>query len=161
MTVTAVPQIYDGVTVTIDVQGTDAVQAVIDGFKLQGLSLDTTSSPPVSKVSYREYALSAGTITIDLTAILDQVGVAQDCTGLKVQKVHAINPEANSQIAIAAGASNGYSLGGTITIPGSAEGDCHVVFYLPEALADISASAKSLTITGTGSQTFSLGFDIG
>ena len=135
-----------------------------DGFNLANVRLSSTSTPAVTKSSYKEYALIAGALTIDLTALTDAVGAALDGTGLKVQTVIIVNPAGNAAINIAPGASNPYPLLGTgndITIPAHATQLTVIGMYLPDGTPDVSGSVKTLDITGTGTQTFKLGITLG
>lgn len=118
-------------------------------------TLTAASAPPVTKHATFEQALTAGTATIDLTALPGRtVDETIDGTGLKVQllRVRAKSTNANV-ISIAKGASNGYGLdaGGAawdVTLsPGQ-----RARFDLDDAAPDVAAGAKDLDLAGTGAQ---------
>jgi hypothetical protein len=124
--------------------------------KHSGLDKSTTyngaSSVPVTKVATFAQALTAGAATIDLRALVGTNGGAVDGNGLKVQiaKFRAKADNANP-ITISEGASNGYELlgnGFTLDLKAGQE----VTLFLNEAAPDISGSAKTIDLAGTGSQ---------
>ena len=125
------------------------------GYNATGLTLNGDSTPPVTKVSAQDYALSSGTKTIDLTALLGVNDLVQDCTGLKLQLLVFINAAGNADMTISGEGADGYSLGAAHVVNGSTIAT-RTIMYLPEALADVSSSVKNLVVTGTGSQTFKL-----
>jgi len=136
----------------------------LSGFNVSGPKLTATSTPPVSVESYQEYALVAGALTINLTAILDSLGVTRDCTGLKLQTLIFINPAGNAAINIAPGASDPYPMFGAandITVPGHATADTAFAFVFPEGCPDVAAAVKTIDFAGTGTQTFKLGIVLG
>jgi hypothetical protein len=133
-------------------------------FNQSGSRWNATSVPPVSMVSYQTYALVTGSKTIDLTAILNFLAVSQNGTGLKVQSVIFVNPAGNATMNIAPGGSNPYPLFGTgndIDVPGNATVNSWIAFGFPEGLPDVASGAKTITVTGTGTQTFNLGIVLG
>lgn len=116
-----------------------------------GATLTTGGSVPVTKVAYFSKALSTGSGTIDLTAVpgTDQT---HDFSGLKVQVAKFENPSTNANsITVTFGASNGYLLAGSawkaILAPGQA-----VMYFGNDATPDVGGSAKTIDISGTGSQ---------
>ena len=130
------------------------------GYNLTGLTLNATSTPPVTVASFQDYALTAGSITIDLTALLGVNDLAQDCTGLKLQMLLFINAAGNADMTISGEGANGYSIGAAHVINGGANA-CRSILYTPEALADVSSTVKNLAVTGTGTQAFKLGLLLG
>lgn len=130
------------------------------GFNLSGVALTASTTPPVAKCSYQDYALAAGTKTIDLTALLGVNGVSQDCSGLKLQFLVFINAAGNADMVISGEGASGYSLGAARTINGGTAAN-YDVMYAPESLPDVSATVKNLVVTGTGSQAFKLGLVLG
>lgn len=119
----------------------------------QSFTLNSGSSPAVSKMAAFELSMTDGAATIDMQALTGALNSVVDGTGLKVQAVKFTNKATNANtITIAEGASNGYELLGgsfTFTLPvgGSA------LFYLPEGTPDIGASTSEIDISGTGTQT--------
>lgn len=158
------PQMNFTATDTYSIDAADDATVAQNGFNLSNVRLNATSTPAVTKSCYKEYALVAGALTIDLTALTDAFGAALDGTGLKVQTVIIVNPAGNASINIAPGASNPYPLLGAandITIPAHASVDTHISMFLPEGCPDVSGTVKTLDITGTGTQTFKLGLTLG
>lgn len=160
MAVTANINLLTNVTETFSVDALVAQSLTHAGYNLTGLTLNATSTPPVTKVSFQDYALVAGTKTIDLTALLGVNDASQDCTGLKLQLLVFINAAANADMVISGEGANGYSLGAAHTINGGTI-ETRSVLYVPEALGDVGAAAKYLVITGTGTQGFKLGLLLG
>lgn len=116
-------------------------------------TLTAATSVPVTKHSAFQKTMSSGAGTIDLTALpgwtADETVVG---TGLKVQLVKLRNLAANANdITVTKGASNGYNLLGSsweFTLkPGQSS-----TFSLDEAAPDIASNAKTIDISGTGSQ---------
>lgn len=159
MSVTANITILSGVTETVTEDAIANQQVSHNGYDLVGLQLPTAAIP-VTTPSFKEYALVAGTLTIDLTALLGLKDAVQNATGLKVQYMVIINPQNNANITVAPGASNGYGMD-TEVVRGSQVSDTYKVIFCAEAFGDVGASAKNITITGTGSQTFKLGLLLG
>lgn len=162
MAVTISPRIDFTAVETLS-SGVDAATDPVvshNGFNLRNVSLNASSTPPVTKTVYREFALSGGSLTIDFTSITGTNGITHDMTGLKLQTVIIKNPAGNASMNIAPGSSNPYAPWGTgndITIPaGSTFG-----FYFADTLADVAAGAKTLDITGTGTEEISIGFVFG
>lgn len=116
------------------------------------LTLNATSTPPATECAYFEQALSSGAATIDLRALTGSNGRAIDLNGLKVQvfKVKAKASNANP-ITVTVGASNGYLLAGSawkvILQPGQ-----EFVFSGNAAAPAVGASAKTIDLSGTGTQ---------
>ncbi len=145
-------------TVTLD----SASDATItqSGFNLSGVRLNSASTPAVTKSAYHDYAFTAGAVTIDLTALADAVNVAFSGTGLKVQTVIIKNPTGNGAITLVPGAANPYNLFGAafkIIIPAGS----WVGAYMPEGTPDVAGGAKNIDVTGTGTETFYIGFTLG
>lgn len=116
------------------------------------LSLNAGTTPPVTKCAYFSKALSSGSATIDLTALTGTNGVSVDGSGLKVQIAKFKNPASNgNNITVTVGASNGYLLAGAawkaILAPGQ-----EITFYGNDATPDIGGSAKTIDLSGAGTQ---------
>lgn len=134
------------------------------GFNVSGTKYYASSTAPVTVASYQTYALVAGAKTIDLTALLDSVDVATDCTGLKLQTLILINPSGNSSLNMAPGASNPYPVLGAandITLPAATSGDQVISLVLPEGCPNVSGTVKTIDFAGTGTESFKLGICLG
>lgn len=114
-------------------------------------TLSTSTTPAVSKVWGDTLVLSSGSVTFDLTA-LDQGNLPNlDFTGLKVQFVKIASPATNTaDLNFDVGVTNGYRLFGDTAageIVLGIGGVC--LFYNPEALPDVGATAKTIDVTST------------
>lgn len=163
MSCTVSPQFIMGVREVIEA-GVDAASSptiVHNGFDLLNKTLKASGGDaPASKISFQTYALVAGAKTIDLTALLGVNDLSQDCTGLKVQQLIFVNPAGNDTLTFSPGASNPYPLFGTgndFDLPAGAT----VAMYVPESLADVSGTVKTIDVAGTGTQSFSVGLVLG
>ena len=136
-------------------QGPDSPSGsiTISGFN-ETVQLTQATTPAVTKGTAFQQALTAGTATIDLTAL---PGLTPDevvnGNGLKVQFVKFQNPSANAnKIVVAKGASNGVQLDGATTwsfplAPGQS------ILVNCDNLSDtIGSTKKTIDLTGTGSQ---------
>lgn len=117
------------------------------------LSLGATSTPTVTEGGYCTQALSSGAATIDLTSISTSRGRSMNFNALKIRTLRLLNPATNANdITIAKGASNGYTgLGSAFSItlkPGQEH-----TFYDGGVGTAVSATVKTLDLTGTGAQT--------
>jgi len=122
-----------------------------DGFNTSK-TLNASSTPAVHKVACFEQALTAGSATIDLTALTGTNGATVDGTGQKVQVFKAKAPATNANpITIGEGAANGYELAGNawkmILQPGQ-----EFLFYGDGDTPAIGAAAKDIDLAGTGAQ---------
>lgn len=136
---------------------TDPADATIT---VNGLNESATytsaTTPPVTKATAFTLTLTAGSGSIDLTALPGATADETiDLTGLKVQMVKLINPDSNANpITVTKGALNGYGLnaaGGAWTEvidPGQSR-----TFFLNDTAPDVAAGARVWDVTGTGSQT--------
>lgn len=123
-----------------------------NGFNTASLSLSGSTTPPVSMVASFQQALSGGAATIDLTNMPGTNGAAVNGTGLKVRAFKFLNPATNANpITIATGASNGYALAGSAFSVTLAPGQ-ETSMYLKDGAPAIGSGAKTLDLTGTGSQ---------
>lgn len=125
----------------------------VDGLSEES-TLSASTTPPVTKHSHGQKALSAGSATIDLTSLPDISGTAGAVTfnGLKVQRAIFENPITNANaITVTVGGSDGYLLGGAawkyILQPGS-----RIHIENVDTAPDVASNAKNIDITGTGSQ---------
>ncbi len=119
-------------------------------------TLSGSTTPPVTKHAIFSKAMTAGAATIDLTALPGQTADETiDLSGLKVQALKFKNKSTNAnKITIAKGASNGYGLNSagdtwSITLdPNQSVGP----FLLDDAAPDVGSGAKTIDISGTGTQ---------
>jgi hypothetical protein len=114
-------------------------------------SLNGTSTPAVTKQASFVQALTAGAATIDLTDLFGTNGASVDGTGLKVQAIRVTNLGA-AALTIEPGASNGYDAFGASSVVVVPAGGT-VMLYAPEGTPDIGPTAKTLDLTGTGTET--------
>lgn len=147
-------------TIALGVDGlTDQVYTgQIDSTNSSGTKTPT-SQVPCTQQWQDTRALAAGTDTFDLTALPFGNLPNKDFTGLKVQFAKFSNPSTNANnITIADGAANGYFIcgdaNGQITLPPGMS--ILLAAVAAEGLPDISATAKNITVTGTGTQTYSV-----
>lgn len=114
--------------------------------------LSGATTPPVTATVNFQQALSTGAATIDLTAVPGANGVSQSLTGLKPRFIKLQNPATNANnITVAKGASNGYTPSGSafsVTIVPGGE----LLMDLGANGLAIGSGAKTLDLTGTGSQ---------
>jgi hypothetical protein len=119
----------------------------------ENITLNGDSSPAASEHAEFQKAMVSGAGTIDLTAMPGKtVNETINGTGLKVQmaKFRALATNANP-ITIVKGASNGYALLGAsmnvTLLPGQSQ-----TLNLDGAAPTIGSGAKTLDISGTGTQ---------
>lgn len=143
----------------LSVDASSSANIIHDGFNSSAITLNGTSTPPLTMVSYQVYTLTAGAATIDLTAVKGVNDVDQDATGLKVQTLIVYNPSSNA-ITISPGASNGYALfgsGNDIEIPPGGR----MQFYFKNSTPDVASGVKEIDLAGTGTDTIQIGFGLG
>ena len=117
------------------------------------VTLNSSSTPPTTKVAAFEQALAAGAATIDLTALTGTNGVSVDGTGLKVQAIKLVNKAANSTaMTLSKGLTNGYDAWGANFEVDVAPG-AEIVMFTNDAGSDIGAANKTLDIAGSGIET--------
>ena len=124
------------------------------GLGQQQLSWSSNSTPNGLDAWSALVAMTAGTVTIDLTS-LTQAGVAGTLnqTGNKLRAVHIIAPSTNSAvIQVASGASNGYTSIGTVSQlkPGDA-----CIKVTSNSIA-VDGTHKTIDVTGTGTDAVEL-----
>jgi hypothetical protein len=149
-------------TLTSNVPAVPAADAVIthSGYNTNQ-TLTSATTPPATQVAYFSQALSSGSATIDLTSLTGANGISIDGSTLKVQVAKFKNPSSNANsIKVDVGATNGYQLSGAgweVTLEPGQE----TTLYLNDASPDIGASAKTLDLTGTGSQALEVSLVLG
>jgi len=116
--------------------------------------LTASTTPPVTKPSYSQPALSGGAYTINLAALSGVNGATVDLTGLKVQAIKIKNNGANV-MSFTEGASNGYALLGASFLFAVQPGQ-EIMILGNDATPDVAAGDRTIDVTGTGSQSFDL-----
>lgn len=130
----------------------DATRKVTHSNFNTAVTLNSGSTPPATKVAAFEVALTAGSGSIDLTALTGTNGEAVDGSGLRVQAIKIRNKSTNANaISIAKGASNGYDgFGANFKITLAVGADAMLLSQ--DAGSDISGTNKIFDLVGTGSQ---------
>lgn len=114
-------------------------------------TLNASSTVPVTKMIWVNQALSGGAKTIDLTALTGTNGATVDFTGLKVQVAKFKNPSGNAAMTVKFGGTNPYNLlGASWTLILLA--DQEITLYLADAAPDVAGGAKTIDLSGTGSE---------
>lgn len=114
--------------------------------------LTASSTPAATKVFEDNLALSAGAYTIDLTSLTGVNGASVTFSGLTVRNILIRNKGAAS-MTFAKGATNGYTGFGSafsLTIPAGGVAS----IYNHTLSSAVGGSAKTIDVTGTGTQTF-------
>lgn len=155
-TVSASPMFSLGVTETINDSGLSNQPVMFGAHEVRPGNLSSTSTPPITVNSQQVYALVAGTLTIDLQAIITLASLTADWTGKKLQAIRITNTSGNAALTVSGEGANGYSLGGAITLSAASGGAVTLCLYAPESLADVASGDRYLVFTGTGTQTFYL-----
>ena len=126
-------------------------------------TLNSGTTPPVSKKSFGTLTLSSGAGTIDLTSLPDQNGTAGAVTfdSLRLATVFLRNKSTNANpITIAKGASNGCtSLGSAFSITLQVGESMELLAQNLAAVVD--STHKTLDVSGTGSQVLEFSFTAG
>lgn len=113
-------------------------------------AINASTTIPATKFSMFTKSMVTGAATIDLTSLVGTNGAAVNATGLKLQVAKFINSSANA-IQIEPGASNGYNIFGASSLFVLAPGQ-EVLFFGNEATPDVGSGAKTIDISGTGTQ---------
>ena len=122
-------------------------------------ALNGGTTPPATVCAFFLGALAAGAKTIDLTALSGTNGATVSGTGLKVQAFRVKNLGANA-MTFTVGASNGYELAGAGWKLILASGQ-YAMIYGNDATPDVAAGAKTIDVSGTGTQTFECSIILG
>lgn len=139
-------------TLTTNVPAASTPTVTHNGYNSSG-SLSGSSGVPATVCAYFLKALSSGTATIDLSALVGTNGATVDLAGLKVQIFKVKNTATNANpITITFGASNPYLLGGSafkwILQPGQ-----EMMLVGNDATPDVGSGSKTIDLAGTGAQT--------
>jgi hypothetical protein len=138
---------------TIAVDGAVNPKITFTDFDESG-TLNAGSTPPAEKCNFAKIALTAGAATIDMTDLVGPGGAPIDFTGLKVQLIRIKNL-GGAAMTFSEGSSNGYELLGnnwSITVPPGGI----MQFFLPDTAPDVGSGAKTIDVSGTGTQEFEL-----
>lgn len=161
---TAQVSINGSVTETLqDAAGAGSATVTSNAFNQGQQQFSPTTTVPVTKYSAKEYTLTAGAATIDLTNLVGtQANV--DGTGLKVQFIRFIAPSTNTAVVnVAQGASNPYPIWGSgndIDVPVGAE----IAFRTADAatISDVSGlSASEIDLSGVADETIKVEIYLG
>lgn len=134
------------VVLTAAVEAVGTQEFILSAFDRVSPTYSSASTPPITKVGFDELAMTGSAVTVDLTAIPNQVEGAQDFSGIKV--VAAIFKNSNAAaITVDIGGTNGYAINGADAIIIPAGGT--VMLDFADALTDVDGTHKTLDITGT------------
>lgn len=118
-------------------------------------ALSSSSTPPVTKSWEGEVALTAGTATLDLTALDQGDLTALDLTGEDVVAISIRGDDGQTApITLSVAASNGYDIHGS----GAGEEICsveagdEVLIYKDGNAPAVSSTVKDITLTGSGTE---------
>ena len=128
--------------------GTDVVH---DAYGL-ATTIKADSAVPATKVAAGIQTLTAGALTMDLTALTGTNGAAVTALGLKLQ-VWLLKNLGAAVMTFSEGASNGYAaLGASFSF--KLLQNQMAQFYLADAAPDVASGDRTIDVAGTGSQTF-------
>lgn len=130
----------------------------------QSGTLTASTTPPATKQATFALTLTAGSGSIDLTALPGlNANETVDGTGLKAQLLLLLNPSSNANsITVAKGASNGYgwNTAGTSWTVSLSPGQW-AQFGGNDVAPDVASGARILDVTGTGSQVLNVSIVLG
>jgi hypothetical protein len=152
MSVTLAYSAQVSVTETIENTPTSSSPSITHSAYNTTQNLTGATTPPVTKIAGGLATLSAGALTLDLTALTGTNGAAVTFSGLKVQAFKFKNKAANTgAMTLTEGAANGYELAGNtwkmVLAPGQ-----EFLFFGNDAAPDVGGAAKTIDITGTGTE---------
>ena len=125
------------------------------------LRLGGSSTPKIDLIAVFRVTLVNGEAVIGLTNINTPTGII-DATGRKLRAFKFRCPATNTggAVTVEAGASNGYDmLGGSWSIPVPIDGE--VMMYLKDTAPAVASGAKTLDLTGTGTDSLDVSFIFG
>lgn len=145
-------------TLSSGVDGAENPIITHDGFDVTGIYSSTTT-PDVEYCVVKTIALTAGAYTIDLSSMTGTNGAAVVGTGKKIRLLRITNNGANA-MTFAKGASNGHTglgsaFSATIPVGGTA------AWILADGGVAIGSGDKTIDVSGTGTQTFSMTLVLG
>lgn len=152
MAVTWNPKLLMRLAETLTVDGADGTQTIqFSEFDREGPAYTDSTPQTVTTIGVDKLSLTAGAATIDLTAIPGHLTAATiTMNGLRVVGAYFFAPSTNAgaSITVAKGGTNGYELQSThATIITKS---CENYFNFGSRLTAVGGSAKTLDITGTG-----------
>lgn len=124
----------------------------------QSNSLTASTTPAVTEVAAFRATLSAGALTIDLTALTSTNGRTLNAStgSLKLKQMLLVNPGSNA-ITITKGASNGYQASsypfpddGYKVPPKAGDTPSAVLFNFGDSCPAVSGSVKTFDLAGSG-----------
>jgi len=115
-------------------------------------TIKSDSLVPATKVSAQVVALSTGAKTLDLTALTGANGGTVDATGLKLQ-VWKVKNLGAADMTFTFGAANPYNALGSAFLFVLKQNQ-QAMFFLNDSSPDVGSGAKTIDVSGTGSQTF-------
>lgn len=128
--------------------GTDVVH---DAYGL-ATTIKSDTLVPATKVAAGIQTLSAGALSMDLTALTGTNGASLTALGLKLQ-VWLLKNLGAAVMTFTEGASNGYAaLGASFSF--TLAQNQMAQFYLADAAPDVAAGDRIIDVAGTGTQTF-------
>jgi hypothetical protein len=115
------------------------------------VSLDGTTTPPITKYWGKKLA---GNQSLDLTALVPDLGTTINGTGLKVQAIRINNLSATNSVTVSNAVANPYSLnaGNPLVVPAGGT----LVLLFNDKLADVAAGAKAIEIAATAGQDYQI-----
>lgn len=124
---------------------------LLDGFS-SDIFLNASSTPAATKVAAFSKALASGAATVDLTALVGTAGLAVTGLGLKVRAIKLQSASTNvGTFVVVPGASNGYNLFGAASSVSIKPGQ-EITAYFADGAVAVSSTAKTIDITGTGTE---------
>jgi hypothetical protein len=146
--VTRIEEVLAGNTPDVVDSEKKVIHAAWDSDKV----LDASSTPPASLTASFEAALIAGSLDIDLRALVGTNSIPVDGSGKKVQMMKVMGKAGNANfINIKKGVANGYDgFGAAFQADVLAGGE--LTFYTNDGGNDISGTNYNLTLTGIGTQ---------
>ena len=146
MSVECNPRMQMGATLSVTIDGVGTQQFVLSEYDRTSPKYSSTTTPPITKIGMDELAMTGSAVTLDLTAVPNQVEGAQTFSGLKIVAALFQNPNA-AAITVDIGGSNGYAINGADAIIIPAGGT--VMLDFANSLSDVDGTHKTLDITGT------------
>ena len=122
-----------------------------------GATLDPNSTPAVSKVWSATPALTAGSLTLDLSALTNGALANVDMDTLSLVLLKIKNPAGNNTLTVADGLTNGINVfgdaSGQVTL---SAGQTIMYDYGSNGATVAAAGARTIDFTGTGTESFQI-----
>lgn len=117
-------------------------------------TLNASSSPTVTKSAVGQLALSSGSVTMNLAAVVTSAGATVDFTGRKIQGFLLQNPGTNANnMTFVPGASNGIDIFGASSKIVLEPGQSYLMDFA-NAGQTVASGDRTIDVTGTGTQAF-------